>query len=197
MVSMNVCFGVAALAGAYLLLGLFTGHLSEFATLTAAADKARILSNLGIASQILLWAAALGGVCAGVGFLTEEAAGYILLFGAAVVGFGVPMGFAQFGGANFTLEKNEALRISLGAFPAAAVFPGIVAALMITRDVIVRLMIAFQPKERFISEEEMRFGSGVAKQAPTAAHKPSPPSEFVLGRFVLPGDDQDPLSRLP
>ena len=171
LVCMNICFGVAAVAAGYLLLGLFTGHLADFNDVKSIAEKARVLSNLGMAGQVFIWGAALGALFAGAAFLTEEAAGYLLVFAAVLIGFGVPMGFAQFGGANFSLEKNAALRASLGAFPNATLMPCLVGGLLITRDVILRLMAAFQPKERYISETEMRFGSGAKKET---AHRPSP-----------------------
>ena len=180
--AMSLCFAVAALAAAYLLWGIFAGHLADWNTFPAD-EKTRLGANLHLGAMALGWSAGAGALCAAVAYLTEEAAGYALVFGAAMMGLGIPFLLARLGGSTLIPETNAALRVAVSAFPNASLFPAIIAALLITRDVIMRLIAAFTPQERFVSNEEQRFGSAVRKFAPTPRKSSPLPGQCWTGTY--------------
>ena len=155
---MNVGLVVAGLALAYLVYGLLSGSLAGYDALSHA-DRARILGNIALAGNVLkigLIAAALG---AGFGFRNEDSTGYALLGGAVVIGLGIPYAVRTFAGAQ---TNNAAASAAIASLVNAVYVPAIVGALLVVRDVIVRIVSAVRDKP--VKQEEMTYGSGAQQE---------------------------------
>ncbi len=156
--AMNIGFAVALLAAAYLIYGLFSGQLSGYATLTHP-DRLRILSNINLATQALTGGLAIGSLAASYVLWGEDFVGYGLVVGSALIGLGIPQAYALVGGDR---ESSNAVGKTLSAFPKAMMAPLVIGGILVTRDVIYRLIRGFQEKP--IKHEKMTYGSGAATE---------------------------------
>jgi len=137
----HVCIVVFGLSTAYLLYGVFFG-LGDF----ASWDRARqitMMGNINLAGNAMLTAAVVGSICSLVLFWFEETAGYVIALLAGALYFGVPMAFASMGG-----EPSVAIRMTVAKFPVAALAPGLIAFILVVRDLIVRLIGSLNAKAK-------------------------------------------------
>lgn len=151
----HICIIVFGLSTAYLLYGVFFG-LGDF----ASWDKARqvtMLGNINLAGNVMLAAAVVGSICSLVIFWFEETAGYLMALLAAALYFGVPMAFASMGG-----EPSVAMRMTVAKFPVAALVPGLVAFILVVRDLIVRLVRSLERQNKVASD--LQFGSDAKRE---------------------------------
>jgi hypothetical protein len=162
-VVMNVAFGVALLAAIWLICAVFLGHYAEFNQIPAKADRLRILANIDLASKGLLYGLGAGALMAAYVFFGESAAGYVILLAAAAVGLGVPFAFTSFGGESLNPTKSVALARSFAAFPGAAVVPAGIGALLVVRDVFLRLVSGV--RGRVVDSAKLDFGKGAQKES--------------------------------
>ena len=157
--AMNIGFGVALLAVAYLLFGLFSGHLADYATFTLA-DKHRIDANIHLASQALTAGLAIGSIAGAYVLWGEDFVGYGLVVGSLLIGIGIPQLYTLIGGDKAT---SRGAALTLGAFPKAMIAPLVVGGLLVVRDVAYRLIRSFQQKP--VKVEKMTYGTGAATES--------------------------------
>ena len=157
--AMNIGFGVALLAVAYLLFGLFSGHLADYATFTPT-DRHRIDVNINLASQALTGGLAIGSIAGAYVLWGEDFVGYGLVIGSLLIGIGIPQLHTLIGGDK---AASKAAALTLGAFPRAMIAPLVVGGLLVARDVIYRLARGFQ--QRPIKAEKMAYGTGASTES--------------------------------
>jgi len=151
----HICIVVFGLSTAYLLYGVFFG-LGDF----SSWDKARqvtMLGNINLAGNVMLAAAVVGSICSLVLFWFEETAGYLLALLAGAFYFGVPMAFSKAGG-----EPSVALSMTVAKFPVAALAPGLIAVILVVRDLIVRIIGSFDRQNKVASD--LQFGNGAKRE---------------------------------
>jgi hypothetical protein len=149
---------VVLLATAYLLFGIFSGQLVGYDAMVQA-DRARVHTNLGIASTALQAGMIVGAVCAAICFFQAESTGWILLVAAALLGLGVPFGYTNFGG-NAT---SGGIRLALAIFPKAAIAPAAIGAFLVIKDLYLKTVSAV--REKVFDSREMEFGTGAVKES--------------------------------
>lgn len=154
--AMNLGFAVAFLAAAYLLYGLFSGQLAGYSTLPQP-DRARILSNINLAMQLLTGGLGIGSVAAAIVLWGEDFVGYGMVIGSLLIGLGIPQAYTLVGGDR---ESSRATAQTLTAFPKAMMAPLVIGGILVARDVFYRLIRGFQSKP--IKHEKLTYGSGAA-----------------------------------
>ncbi|MFM7321935.1 MAG: hypothetical protein ACKO5K_10490 [Armatimonadota bacterium] len=155
-VAMNLAFVVAGAALAYLAFGLFYG-LNDFATWDAARQK-QMLANLILAGNALSVGLAVGALCTALVFWWEETAGYLVLVGSAILGFGIPVFYPQMTGGS---EINRGVQFALALLPKAALVPAAVGVLLVGRDVVTKFVSALERRGQDVGDVE--FGKGAEK----------------------------------
>ena len=167
---MNIAAGAAVLAALYLLFGIVFGHLDSQTVIAAgkaaqgAGDADRVAHNFSLASTVLGLSLGLYGLLAAFVYFTDALVGYLLVIGAATIGFGVPYLLAMFVPASAgpdVLAKSLPLRTALGAFPIAAVLPGVLGMLLVAKDIVLRFGDLTTGREAFASA--MSYGSDAQK----------------------------------
>lgn len=161
---------VAALCSAYLLLGLFSGQLSNYPSLPKA-DRTRIFDNILLAGNLLNYSVAVSALLAAYLFFYEEITGYILGLTALVLYAGIPYAVLFLGA-----SPNVATRHALVAFPQAVWSLAICGGGLIIRDVILRLTDALQ--EKTLQRDLLQYGG----DAQPEAAKPRPIRLGLLGK---------------
>ncbi|MES2465368.1 MAG: hypothetical protein V4671_32780, partial [Armatimonadota bacterium] len=156
--AMNLGFAFALLATAYLIYGLFSGQLANFATLPQP-DRARILHNISLASQMLAGGLGIGSIAAAFVLWGEDFVGYAMVLGSLLIGLGIPQAYTLIGGDR---ESSKATAQTLSAFPSAMLAPLVIGGILVARDVAYRLIRGFQSKP--IKHEKMTYGSGAATE---------------------------------
>lgn len=156
---MKVGLLVAGLGAAYLIYGVFFG-LNEFATWDSAKQKV-MLSNIHIGELAMMVGFAASSICICILFWSEEAAGYVLLIAAALLGLGLPLAFPMLGGEKSSLGVATAL----SSFPKAVLVPGAVGILLVIRDVIQKFSSAIQKRGAETDSAGMEFGAGARREA--------------------------------
>jgi len=165
-----VC-AVALLAGGYLLYGLLSGNLGQFAHLPDP-DRARILSNIHAASTAMTFGLAIGTVGATIVLWGEEYTGYGVVGATTLIGIGVPYLLGAFA----AKADNYALQQAQAAFPHAMPIPLVVGGLLIAYDIAQRLIRVFQ--DRPVATERMTFG----QEADAKAVSELPRRTSILGK---------------
>jgi hypothetical protein len=150
---MNAGFVVGVLTAVYLLFGVLSGGLGGF-NAEPKPERLRILANLLFASQTMRAGLAVGAIGAAMVFFREEAIGYILLLGSALLGLAIPYvcRLTANGQAN-----SFGVDAALAAFVSAAVVPAGVGALLVARDIVLRLAGAV--RNRTLDHKELTYGS--------------------------------------
>lgn len=156
--AMNAAFIVAGLAAVYLLYGLLSGAMAEFTAL-AKPERVRVLANIHLAQQALTYGLGIGSLLAAFVLASDEVTGYAMGLAAAAIGLGIPVAYDQFGGS----ADNYAMRLALGSFVTASKVPLGVAALLIVRDVVLRMATALQSKP--VKKDTLTYGGAAEKES--------------------------------
>jgi len=155
-VAMNLGYLVGGAALAYLAFGLFYG-LNDFATWDAVRQR-QMVANLTLAGNALSVGLAVGAICTALVFWWEETSGYLVLVGAAILGFGIPVFYPQITGGG---EVNRGVQFALSLLPKAAIVPAAVGVLLVARDVIAKFAVALERRSQEVGDVE--FGKGAQK----------------------------------
>ena len=157
--AMNGAFVIAGAVLAYLAFGLFYG-LNDYATWEAVRQK-QMLSNLALAGNALSIGLAVGALCAALVFWWEETAGYLLLVGSAIIGYGVPVFYPQITGGG---EVSRGVQFALALLPKAAVVPAAVGVVLVARDVIAKFAMALERRSQDVGDVELGKGAEKANR---------------------------------
>ena len=175
--AMKVAAAVALLSALYLLYGIVFGHLDTAtapamsnAASGATEDAARVAHNFSLASSALGLSLSLYALLAAFVYFTDTLVGYLLVIGAATIGFGIPYILAIFLPATAHPDLNNLpLKTALGSFPLASIFPGVIGMLMVGKDIVMRFGDLTTGREAFAGE--MAYGSDAEKTAKQARPK--------------------------
>ena len=159
----------------WLLASLLFGSYADFGTATKPA-QAGALQNIALAQLVLTWGFGIGSVLAAIAYFGEEVIGYTLVGGALLIGLGIPFGFQQFGGENFAATKSVALDKVYGALTAGMLFPLAVGGLLVSYDVLLRLIKTVRERPT-VKVEKMTYGTGARPE-----NTGRPPRVSLLGK---------------
>ncbi|MGC4043649.1 MAG: hypothetical protein QM758_07565 [Armatimonas sp.] len=148
---------VALIATAYLVFGIFSGQLAGYDALSHA-DRLRVQGNISLAGNALLGSLIAAALCAAVCFFEAESTGWVLLGAAALLGFGVPFGFSNFGGGTMT----NGIKLALSAFPPAAIAPAAIGAFLVIKDLYLKTVSAV--RDKVFDSQDMTYGTGAVKE---------------------------------
>jgi hypothetical protein len=158
-VALNLGLAIGVLAALYLLYGAIFGGVAGVDSLPKA-DHNRVIGNVHSASQVMMLGFAVASLCSAFLFFYEELVGYVLVIVSALVAFGIPFGFEQFGGD----RSGTGIATTLGAFPPAALVPGAVGALLVLKDIVSRFVRALQNKA--VDPAQMKYGASARAEKP-------------------------------
>ena len=157
---------IAGIAGAYLLWGLLSGQLNNYAGLPRA-ERVRIFDNLVFAGNVLRWSVAAAALFAACVYYDDPSTGYLLVLAGLALWAGVPHAYA------FLISQaaaNRAAHQALVAFPGAAAPLWILGGALIARDVVLRLLNALGTKT--VERDLLQYGGDAeAERAAPAAVK--------------------------
>jgi hypothetical protein len=154
MLLLRVSLGVGALALAYLLFGLFSPQSAGFGALNPA-DKARILSNVATAGNLLTFSCLVATLVGAIVYFGEEISGYAIALGGAALYVGVPFCLTFFGD-TLNFGGNTARAQILAAVASAGFLPLLIGGALVAFDVITRLMDLV--RSRPLGRDNLRYG---------------------------------------
>lgn len=153
---MSLSFVAAGASVLYLLFGLFFG-LNEFGTWEVARQR-QMLSNIDLAGNALLIGLGVASLCVALNFWFEEAAGYVVLIAALLLGFGLPMVYPLLVDAG---QPNRGIVVALSKVGPASIIPGVVGGILVLRDLAAKLLLTL--RRRTVEVEDMQYGKDARK----------------------------------
>lgn len=168
----RACLVVAGVAAAYLLWGLFSGQLNNYAGLPRP-ERLRIFENIALAGNVLQFSLGAAVLLASYLFFEDEVTGYFLVLAALVLWAGLPFLVAFVVGQS---AANTATRHALVAFPRAALPFWILGGALIARDVVWRLAGAV--RNRVLDRSGLQYGG----EAETERSVQAKPMKRFLGK---------------
>jgi len=164
-VGLRLALVAGGLVGAYLLYGLFAG-LDQF-SLLPAPDRARVLGNLRLAGTVFVASGFLAAVFTAFIYAAEEVTGYAIALLGSFLYVGVPFLLAFFAD-TMSFRSNPATATALAAISGAGVAPLALGGLMVTIDVVRRLIRL--ARNRPLNRDGLRYGE--AASAETIGRRP-------------------------
>ncbi|MBC8137501.1 MAG: hypothetical protein H8F28_16590 [Fibrella sp.] len=176
-----ICLAAGAIGTLWLLASLIFGNYGDFASVSKEAQAAA-LSNISLAQMLMTWGFGIGSVLCAIVYFGEEALGYALLAGALLIGFGIPVGFQQFGGEAYAATKSVALGNVYNSFSSGVRLPALVGGLFICYDVVQRLIRTVRERPT-VKVEKMTYGTGAKQENAGRPARTSPLGKCWEGPF--------------
>lgn len=160
---------VALLMTAYLLWGLFSPQTAHFAQL-ARPERVRVLGNIHLAGNLLLFSCLVAAVVGAVAFFAEEIAGYTIALAGAALYVGIPFCITFFLDTQ-DFHSNAARRSLLGALSGAGTAPFLIGGAMVALDVVRRLAGSLQSRT-LRGPDLLRYGAEADSDAAAVGRRP-------------------------